>query len=282
MMVDFGDYGVFFVGNATTLIRYNGFAVLTDPNFLHRGQHAYLGYGLTTRRRTEPAIGVDELPTLDVVVLSHMHGDHWDRTARRGLDRAVPIVTTRHAARRLRRQGFGRAMGLSTWQDRLFHRDGRTLRITSLPARHAPGAAQVLLPPVMGSMLEFGHQDGRVDLRLYISGDTLMDGCLAPIPERFPDIDVGIVHLGGTMILGLMMVTMDGRQGAEWLAFTGPRYAIPVHYDDYEAFTSPLADFRGEVERRGLSDRVRYIERGESCPLPIRSAVKETPAPQRP
>lgn len=39
-----------FIGNATTLIRYGDVTLLTDPNFLHRGQPAYLGHGLASRR----------------------------------------------------------------------------------------------------------------------------------------------------------------------------------------------------------------------------------------
>jgi hypothetical protein len=34
-----------FVGTATTLIRLGRFTLLTDPDFLHRGQRAYLGRG---------------------------------------------------------------------------------------------------------------------------------------------------------------------------------------------------------------------------------------------
>ncbi len=269
-MPDQHGAGVFFVGNATTLIRYNGFTLLTDPNFLHRGQRAYLGHGLTSRRLTDPAIDIDDLPPLDAVVLSHMHGDHWDRVARRGLDRDIPIVTTRHAARRLRHQGFGQVVALDTWHDHELYREDRTVRITALPARHAPGPARMLLPPVMGSMLEFSGADGRVALRLHISGDTLMDRCLSGIPRRFPDIDVAIVHLGGTKILGMLKVTMDGEQGARWTNLISPRTVLPVHYDDYTVFTSSLEDFRRHIERAGLADRVRYIARGESCPLPAR------------
>src|SRR5690606_10186396 len=91
------DASVFFVGNATMIIRCHGFTLLTDPNFLHRGQRARLGWGLSTRRRTDPALDIGELPPIDLVVLSHMHGDHWDHVARDGLDKDVPIVTTRHA-----------------------------------------------------------------------------------------------------------------------------------------------------------------------------------------
>lgn len=74
---------VTFIGNATLLISCNDLTLLTDPNFLHKGQHAYLGYGLVSKRRKEPAIGINDLPRLDAIVLSHMHGDHWDRVAQR-------------------------------------------------------------------------------------------------------------------------------------------------------------------------------------------------------
>src|ERR1700712_5340063 len=104
--MDAMDITVTFVGNATTLISAGGVRLLTDPNFLHRGQHAYLGYGLVSKRRHAPAMQVDELPPLDAVVLSHMHGDHWDRVAQKGLDHEIPVLTTPHAAKRLRRRGF--------------------------------------------------------------------------------------------------------------------------------------------------------------------------------
>src|SRR5689334_9526707 len=98
------DVTVTFVGNATTLIGFGDITLLTDPNFLHQGQHAYLGYGLLSKRCHAPALSVDELPPLDAIVLSHMHGDHWDRVAQKNLDHALPVLTTHHAAKRLRRR----------------------------------------------------------------------------------------------------------------------------------------------------------------------------------
>lgn len=91
--------GLYFIGNATMVIRYGGFTLLTDPNFLRRGQRAFLGYGLNSRRLRDPAISIDELPRMDAVILSHLHGDHWDRVTTRHLDRDLPIVTTSHASR---------------------------------------------------------------------------------------------------------------------------------------------------------------------------------------
>jgi L-ascorbate metabolism protein UlaG (beta-lactamase superfamily) len=256
-----------FIGNATTLIRFGGLTLLTDPNFLHRGQRAYLGYGLTSRRLTDPALSIAELPELDAVVLSHLHGDHWDRVAHRGLNHDLPVITTPHASRRLQWRGFPRATGLRTWTAHTITRGTTTVRITALPGRHAPSWAHFLLPPVMGSMLEFGTVERPAQLRIYLSGDTLMVEELRQIPDRFSNIDAGVLHLGGTTLPGGLMVTMDGRQGADLLQLINPATCIPVHFNDYTVFASPLADFRNTVEQRGLADRVTYVDPGQTVPL---------------
>ncbi|MFF5252919.1 MBL fold metallo-hydrolase [Streptomyces leeuwenhoekii] len=260
-----GVLDVHFIGNATVLLRYGDLTLLTDPNFLHRGQYAYLGYGLLSRRLTEPAVDVDELPRLDAVVLSHLHGDHWDRRARRQLDRTVPILTTPHAARRLKVvHGFHRTAGLRTWQAFTLRRDGTQVRITALPGRHAGyRLLRGLLPPVMGSMLEFGPAGGPVGLRLYISGDTLVYEGLDEIARRFPAADLAVLHLGGTRLPGGFLVTMDGAQGAELARRLDPRLLLPVHYGDYTVMRSPLADFLAEADRIGLGDRIVHCRHGQ-------------------
>lgn len=255
-----------FIGTATTLIRYAGFTVLTDPNFLHRGQRAYLGHGLWSRRRTEPALPIEELPELDLVVLSHLHGDHFDRVTRHGLDGRVPIATTPHAANRLERWGFA-PRALDTWQATQLTRDGATVRVTALPGRHARGPARRLLPPVMGSLLEFSAP-GVPDLRIYLSGDTLYYDGLRAIRDRYGQADLGVLHLGGTRILGLT-VTMDGRQGVDLLHLLEPAAAVGIHHDDYGVFASPLSDFLVEADRRPSKTRVLTVHSGQTLALPV-------------
>ncbi|MBA9003939.1 MULTISPECIES: MBL fold metallo-hydrolase [Thermomonospora] len=258
---------VTFVGNATVIIRFGGFTLLTDPNFVPLGRRVHLGYGLTSRRLRDPALDVAELPELDGVVLSHLHGDHWDDVAERHLDRILPIMTTPAAAGTLRGRGFTEAVGLETWREHRITRDDRWVRVTALPGRHAPAPLHRLLPPVMGSLLEFGGGGGEPDLRICISGDTIMYDGLAEIRDRFPGIDLGIVHLGGTRLLNLLTVTMDGRQGADWLETVRVPRAVPVHYDDYTVMKSPLSDLEDELRRRGLADRLIPVARGASVPL---------------
>ncbi|AVT38553.1 MBL fold metallo-hydrolase [Plantactinospora sp. BB1] len=256
---------VTFVGTATTLLRLGDITLMTDPNFLHAGQRAYLGYGLWTRRRTDPAIRIGELPPLDGIVLSHLHGDHFDRVARRHLPKTLPIITTPEAQGRLDRWGFGSATALSTWESHEISRGDHLVRITAVPGKHGPGLLARALPPVMGSILDL-EANGERRLRLYVTGDTLQHAALAEIPRRFPDIDAMLIHLGGTRLLGVL-VTMDDRQGVDLVQLVRPRLTLPIHYDDYPVFRSPLRDFLDLARRQGLEPGVRAIHRGETVSL---------------
>jgi L-ascorbate metabolism protein UlaG (beta-lactamase superfamily) len=253
--------GITFIGTATTIVRLGSFTVLTDPNFLHRGQRAYLGRGLWSRRRTEPAMQPADLPALNAVVLSHLHGDHFDRIARRHLDRTVPVVTTEHAASRLQRYGFT-CHGLQPWNTYELGNGEESLTVESVPAVHAYGALGRLLPPVMGSLLVH-RVAGAIRRRLYLSGDTLTGDHLDEIRERHPEIDTAVVHLGGTRIL-FWTVTMDANQGVDFLQRIRPRLAVPVHYDDYGVFRSPLSDFLYAMQRDRPGQLLKVPARGET------------------
>jgi L-ascorbate metabolism protein UlaG (beta-lactamase superfamily) len=253
-----------FVGTATTLLRIGSFTVLTDPNFLHRGQRAYLGKGLWSRRLTEPALGVDQLPALDAVVLSHLHGDHFDRVARRGLDRATPVITTPPAADRLHGWGF-ETRGLETWERHELGKGAETLSVEAVPAVHARGLMGRLLPPVMGSVLEH-RVEGTVRRRIYLTGDTLTGDHISTIRGRHPELDAVVVHLGGTRVL-LHTVTMDAEQGVDFLRRMQPPRALAVHYDDYGVFRSPVSEWVRRAAEEGFGGATYVPDRGETVAL---------------
>ena len=85
---------IYFVGTATTILSYPPFTLLTDPNFLHEGDHVHLGPGVTGTRQTNPAFPIEQLPAVDFVLLSHYHADHFDAEVEKRLRRDLPIVHT--------------------------------------------------------------------------------------------------------------------------------------------------------------------------------------------
>ncbi|HLM02642.1 MAG TPA: MBL fold metallo-hydrolase [Pyrinomonadaceae bacterium] len=271
---DFNQGSIFFIGTATVILRYAGFTILTDPNFLHAGDHVHLGYGLTSERLTNPAIDIEDLPPLDLCVLSHYHGDHFDRIAEEKLNKDLPIVTTNHAREELEAKDFRKAIGLDTWEAVDFTKGSARLRISSMPGQHGPGIVDFALPPVMGSVLDFETTDAQRLLRIYISGDTLVMDELKEIPQRFPEIDLGLFHLGGTQIMGVML-TMNDEQGVEAIKIIRPEKAIPIHYNDYDVFKSPLEDFKRAAEEAGLSEKIIYLSHGETYNFEVPSSRRQ-------
>jgi hypothetical protein len=60
---------------------------------------------------------------------------------------------------------------------------------------------------------------------------------------------------------------MDGRQGADLVELLKPPVTVPVHFDDYSVFTSPLGDFVAEVADRRAPGVIRTVGRGETVSL---------------
>lgn len=259
-----GGATVQFVGNATVLIRYQGLTILTDPNFIGRGERVSLGFGLRSRRLADPAIGFDALPPVDLVLLTHLHEDHFDRLVQRMLRRDMPVVTNPEAGAALERLGFRQRYPLRRWDSLTVRKGAARLRITALPARHGPAGLAFLMPSVTGLLLDFEESPAGARYRIYISGDTVLHDELAEVAQRFPGIDLALLHLGGARLPGGVHIGMDGPDGVRLLQLLAPQRAIPLHVDDYQMFASPLDAFRAAVQRAGLDERVIVLRRGDT------------------
>ncbi|CAJ2501495.1 Uu.00g043480.m01.CDS01 [Anthostomella pinea] len=301
------DASIYFIGTATTVIEWEGIRILTDPNFLHAGDHVHLGPGVTAQRKTNPAVDLHELPSLDCILLSHYHEDHFDQLVEKSLNREFNIISTPHAKDCLttKAEPFKAVRDLDFFDSMMLHVDGgghtnaggygkvRVIKVTGTPGKHVPpgplSIANDLLhavPPTNGWLLELGHsykaptggdpESIETGYRIYISGDTLLVDELKEIPQRLgrENIDLMLVHLGGTTILGrsmpLLMVTMDAEQGLKLMQLMDPDVTIPIHFDDYDAFLSPLSDFKKKVDEGGWKERVVYLDRGEQYRFKVR------------
>jgi L-ascorbate metabolism protein UlaG (beta-lactamase superfamily) len=86
---------------------------------------------------------------------------------------------------------------------------------------------------------------------------------LEDIPRRYPDIDLGLIHTGGTTFL-VTVVTMTGEHGVKAVEITKPRTAIPIHYNDFSVFPSGLDDFKKAADASSTSTKFVYFAHGET------------------
>lgn len=103
------------IGHATVLLRLGGMTILTDPVFSDRIGMRVMGRTLGLRRIRPAAVLVNQLPRIDVVLLSHAHFDHLDRPSLEllaaGPARGAAVVTAT-GTRRLIPRGFSQVIEL--------------------------------------------------------------------------------------------------------------------------------------------------------------------------
>ena len=194
------------VTHSCHLIEIGGLTILTDPWFTTRPGY-YQG---------EPiAIGIDELPDLDGVVISHEHYDHCDLdafAAYRNLD--VPIFVPSTVVESARAHGFTNVHAMQPWDSA----ELGGVSITATPGKH--GVYEITY------VLRAGSDS------VYFAGDTLLIPEIEEIPERLGHISVALLPTNGLHIrpANNMQVVMNAREAAELTAILKPELAIPHHY----------------------------------------------------
>jgi L-ascorbate metabolism protein UlaG (beta-lactamase superfamily) len=85
---------VAWLGHSTTLINVDGFTILTDPVLTNYAGFHIGPLSLGLKRLTAPAIRVQDLPRIDLILLSHAHMDHFDTRTLRALENKGTRVVT--------------------------------------------------------------------------------------------------------------------------------------------------------------------------------------------
>ncbi|MBB4237934.1 MBL fold metallo-hydrolase [Rhizobium esperanzae] len=128
-----GDARVTIVGHATVLIQVRDVNIVTDPLWSERASP--VGFA-GPKRVSPPGIAFDDLPAIDVVLLSHNHYDHLDiATLRRLVERDQPLIITPLGNDRTVKAAIPRAkVHAGDWWDG--HRVNDAVDVTILPALH--------------------------------------------------------------------------------------------------------------------------------------------------
>uniref|UniRef100_K3X9L3 Metallo-beta-lactamase domain-containing protein n=1 Tax=Globisporangium ultimum (strain ATCC 200006 / CBS 805.95 / DAOM BR144) TaxID=431595 RepID=K3X9L3_GLOUD len=248
------------VGTATAIINIDGVNFLTDPAFDPANVEYDVGVAIL-KRTDELALNLENLPPIDAVLLSHEdHPDNLD-TLGRTLLNGRRIFTTMDGAKNLAPRPGVR--GLQPWESVSLELCGKPFKITATPCKHLPGGeciGFVIESPSFGT-----SEDGRPNV-VYFSGDTVYTSELAEgLRQRF-HTKLAVLSLGGAMApVGEepIMITMDGKQGAQLMREIGAELMAPMHFNAWGHFME-----KGDALREALAAhpdinaRVRWLPPG--------------------
>jgi len=176
------------VGHSTVLLQMGGLNVLTDPVF---SQRAFPVQWMGPRRVMDPALPLDALPPLDVVLLSHNHYDHLDKRAVKRLTRMhrdAGWIVPLELGTTLRRWGAKRIIELDWWQET----ETNGLRVTATPARHFSSR----VPWDRNRTLWCGFALEAAGGRAYFAGDTAYHSQFGEIGTRCGPFDFVMMPIG--------------------------------------------------------------------------------------
>ena len=254
-----GALRVTFVNHATLLIQMDGLNVLTDPIWSDRTSP--LSFAGPKRHRA-PGIRFDDLPPIDVVLVSHNHYDHLDvRTLQRLQMRDRPrIVTPLGNGALMRRHGIEGAVELDWWQ-----RDGR---VTLVPARHFCSRGLSDRDRNLWGGFAISGAGGNV----YFAGDTGWGAHFAEIGARFAPLRAALLPIGAYLPRWFMSpVHIDPQQAVDAHLALGARTSIPMHYGTFalgdDGIDDPLRELQSALASKRNANFV-ILEQGEGRELP--------------
>ncbi|WP_431963130.1 MBL fold metallo-hydrolase [Nocardia sp. bgisy134] len=241
---------VLHIGGPTVRFRYGGSTWLTDPTFDEPGD--YPG-PITLHKLTGPAVPVEEVGAIDVVLLSHdQHADNLDTKGRALLTTVGTVFSTTDAAERL-----NGVRGLREWE----RVQVGAVTVTAVPALHGPEGCEPFSGAVTGFVLEAAGEP-----TVYVSGDNASVELVAEIAGRFERIDIALLNVGAGNVgrFGDVDVTLNARTAVQAAEALGEAIIVPVHAEGWAHFTETLDHLVRVFDYAGLTDRLRIPPMGQA------------------
>ncbi|WP_424992003.1 MBL fold metallo-hydrolase [Paenibacillus castaneae] len=282
------------VGHSTFFIQLGGLNIITDP--VWSNQMAF------QKRLTPPGIPIEDVPPIDVVLISHSHYDHLNINTLRRLIGPRQLLVPAGLSSKLRKKGFLRIKELHWWES--VHINGvkftfvpsqhstrrnpwdansshwggwviepaasKSGKRISYPSREAPmkaGTASISKANILTENEQF--HDGRPVVSdtptIYFAGDSGYFQGFKDIGDRF-SIDVALLPIGAyepEWFMGPQHTTPE--QALQAFMDTGAAWFVPMHYGAFK-----LADDtpREALDRLEADRRKREIEEGRVLVLP--------------
>lgn len=243
-----------FINHATFLLQFPGVNVLTDPVYSERvSPYTFVG----PKRVREPGIPFDQLPPIDVVIVSHNHYDHLDIETLKRLDAKfhplfiVPLGDDEH----LKKAGIQTVKAVDWWEEVRV----KDVRFIFAPSRH--WSARQLWDKnecLWGSfMIDSGA------MKVYHAGDTGYGKHFLDIKSRLGAPDVALLPIGAYKPRWFMKYHhMDPEDAVKAHIDLGAARSIAMHFGTFqltdEGIDEPTLDLEANLKKSNIP-REKFI-----------------------
>ncbi|MEP6739882.1 MAG: MBL fold metallo-hydrolase [Caldimonas sp.] len=265
------------IGHATVLVQMGGINILTDPIFSERASPlSFVG----PQRHVPPGLALDELPHIDVVLVSHNHYDHLDEASVRALAAqagGAPLFVVPLGIKAwLAELGITNAVELDWWQS--VHVGSTEIVFT--PTQHWSSRS-------LGDRMKTlwgGYAVFAPDFQLFFAGDTAYSKDFADIHARFAarhgpgrGFDAALIPIGAYEPRWFMSAQhVDPVQAVQIHLDLAAAHSIGIHWGTFELTDEsldepPQALARARRERGLADDAFGVLAIGETRRLPRRA-----------
>ncbi len=263
-----GELALTFIGHSTFLLQLDGLTILTDPIFAtHAGPFGRLG----PKRVRPAALRLEELPAIDVVLVSHNHYDHLDLDTLRWLarERRPQFVTSLGNQAWLEARGVAPAIEFDWWQAAEI---APTLRVTATPAQHFAARAPWDRCRTLwnGFMLHTSAGD------VFFCGDSGWGPHFAAIREKIGAPDLALMPVGAYEPRWFMIpVHMNPDEAVRAHLALGARRSLGMHFGTFqltnEAIDEPIRALAAARTAHGVAEAdFTTLDFGETQALRLR------------
>lgn len=259
---------VIWIGQSSILLNHNGVTILTDPHFSGRASPV----GFAGPKRVTPApFEISDLPIVDVVLISHNHYDHLDRTSIADLIAYQPSIkffVPLGLAKTLRKWGANDVTELDWWQTAMLN----GIEIQPTPVQHWSKRSFF----DRNKSLWAGWMVKWSDFSFYFAGDSGYSDDFKETAKRLGSPTIAAIPIGAYEPRDFMKAAhMNPQEAVQTFVDLGAKYAFAIHWGTFKLTTEPMGEPKVRL-RHSLTEndialhRFRALQHGEEWRTPIR------------
>jgi L-ascorbate metabolism protein UlaG (beta-lactamase superfamily) len=235
------------IRNATLRLEYAGLDILIDP--MLGPKHSFEAFADIEKNPTVdlPLPMEQVLRDIDLVIISHLHQDHFDAAAQEVLNKDLPILCQPGDAEKIEAYGFENVLEIET------HTQMQQISITRTDGQHGSGEWAERLNPVSGFVLQSAGEPS-----LYWIGDSIWCAEVEQTLAQFTP-QLIVTHSGGAELGDSGPILMDAEQTLALSQKYPAAMLIATHLDALDHCKTTRVSLRQSADEAGIDAQTLRI-----------------------